>query len=175
VGLEIHRHFNGGIESTTRIAFTSDDDGWLTYFSASWMNFENVIATDHDGMVDLTDSNISKISLGAGDDFVVSSFEDDVIATGEGADTVFVHRDTIESGRGHDVIDDFDAYFDTFYVLVDESDAYSDPFADLTQTDAGALLSYADDSSVLFRGVDVGDLSEDQLQVYVLEPLVISF
>lgn len=110
------------------------------------------------------------IAGGAGDDTIGGFYGDDLIATGDGFDFVAVERDVSTGsalGHGHDTVMDFDPTMDLLIIqYYPTDDSYSDPLADLTQTAEGALLSYADDSSVLFLGLDVADLNADNIQLY---------
>ncbi len=153
---------------------------------SGWTNFEEIVGTSFDdnfslntvesGLVinagagnDIVEDGAGDdiILLGAGDDMVFNWLGDDTITTGDGSDLVLVIRDTdgtyfdFESGSagsGHDVVLDFDISEDLLLVWFTEDEDY-DPFDDLTQTADGALLSYADDSSILLVGVDIADLS----------------
>ncbi|WP_420583911.1 CARDB domain-containing protein [Ruegeria sp.] len=145
---------------------------------STYSNFEQIVLSDHDDQVDLSGSAVRDldagtgndliigsygndiIDAGAGDDFVFGNAGDDLLILGEGNDQVGIIRHTSGdgvSGFGHDVVDDFDFNFDTVVIQVDFGETY-DPMLDLVQTDEGALLQYADDSSLLLSGVDVDDL-----------------
>ena len=109
------------------------------------------------------------IRAGAGQDFVEGGLGDDTIFTGDGFDFVIVDRrtDGVTSwGDGRDVVEDFDPTQDTLVVEYLPGYGDYDPLADLVQTAEGALLSYAEGSSVLLRGVDVADLNGSNLFGY---------
>ncbi len=110
------------------------------------------------------------IAGGAGDDTLGGFLGDDVLATGDGFDFVAVERNVstgTAAGHGHDTILDFDPMTDLLIIqYYPTNDAYADPLADLSQTADGALLNYADDSSVLFMGLDISDLNADNIQLY---------
>lgn len=153
---------------------------------SGWTGFEEIIGTDFDDNFSLNEvesglvinagagndivedgTGDDTILLGAGDDMVFNWLGDDTITTGAGSDLVLVIRDTDETyfdfetgsaGSGHDVVLDFNINDDILLVFYTEDEDY-DPFTDLTQTIDGALLNYADDSSILLVGVDIGDLS----------------
>jgi hypothetical protein len=110
--------------------------------------------------------NADTIDGGSGDDILVGYWGNDTIATGEGADIVWVERDVTTSpseGHGNDVVTDFDPLLDALIVSYAPYYESYDPFADLTQTSEGALLSYADDSSILLIGVDITELNATNL------------
>ncbi len=108
------------------------------------------------------------IDGGAGNDVLAGFLGDDVITTGGGVDFIFVDRDIengATTGHGHDVVTDFDVTMDVLVVEYDADQESYDPFADLTQTAEGALLTMADDSSILLLGVDVMELNAMNLMV----------
>lgn len=108
------------------------------------------------------------IDAGSGDDMIAGMGGDDLIFTGTGQDMVFVDRETgsgVPVGHGHDVVADFDPTMDILLVEYELNEPY-DPLADITQTADGALLSYAEGSSVLLLGVDAADLNEFNVMGY---------
>ncbi len=108
------------------------------------------------------------IDAGSGDDMIAGMGGDDLIFTGTGQDMVFVDRETgsgVPVGHGHDVVADFDPTMDILLVEYELNEPY-DPLADITQTVDGALLSYAEGSSVLLLSVDAADLNEFNVMGY---------
>ncbi len=108
------------------------------------------------------------IDAGSGDDMIAGMGGDDLIFTGTGQDMVFVDRETgsgVPVGHGHDVVADFDPTMDILLVEYELNEPY-DPLADITQTVDGALVSYAEGSSVLLLGVDAADLNEFNVMGY---------
>ena len=95
---------------------------------------------------------------------------DDLIIAGEGFDFVFVDRHTAfnaaAEGDGHDVVTDFNPTMDMLIIQYDAFIETHDPFADLTQTAEGALLSYTDDASILLAGVNLSDLNAGNLTIF---------
>ncbi len=108
------------------------------------------------------------IDAGSGDDMIAGMGGDDLIFSGTGQDMVFVDRETgsgVPVGHGHDIVADFDPTMDILLVEYELNEPY-DPLADITQTADGALLSYAEGSSVLLLGVDAADLNEFNVMGY---------
>ncbi len=108
------------------------------------------------------------IDAGSGDDMIAGMGGDDLIFSGTGQDMVFVDRETgsgVPVGHGHDIVADFDPTMDILLVEYELNEPY-DPLADITQTVDGALLSYAEGSSVLLLGVDAADLNEFNVMGY---------
>ncbi len=147
---------------------------------------ERVIGTDFADVFQIVFGEVTYIEAGAGDDIVLGSFSDDtldggtgndqigglegddLILTGDGFDFVFVDRDVDDgpsTGDGYDVVTDFDPMMDVLMVEYDSHLESYDPFADLTQTAEGALLSYASDASILLQGVDISDLNAYNLML----------
>ncbi len=147
---------------------------------------ETIIATDHDDLIVIGMGAAREVHSGAGNDLLFGSFfddvldggdgndilaglwGDDVITTGDGVDFIYVDRDIengATTGHGHDVVTDFDVTMDVLIVEYDADQESYDPFADLTQTAEGALLTMADDSSILLLGVDVMELNAMNLMV----------
>ena len=146
---------------------------------------ERIIGSDHDDSLGALNSAVTYIDGGAGNDAVIGSyaddtllggsgddqmagiFGDDIISTGEGFDIVFFDREADGAGgftgHGHDVVTDFDPLSDMIVVEYDAGIETYDPFADLTQTAEGVLLTMADDSSVLLQGILIEDLTEANL------------
>lgn len=145
---------------------------------------EQVIGTASDDIFYITSGEVTDIQAGDGNDAVIGSFADDtlsggagndsmaglfgddLIMTGDGFDLVFVDRDLdsgVALGHGHDVVTDFDPLMDMLFVEYDSQSETYDPFADLTQTAEGALLTMATDSSILLQGVDVSELNASNL------------
>ena len=141
---------------------------------------ERMIGTDQDDVFMIIEGDVTYIDAGAGDDIVLGSFVDDtllggsgndqigglegddLITTGDGVDFVFVDRDSqtgVITGDGYDVVTDFDPTLDVLIVQYDAFVESYDPFANLTQTAEGALLSYTTDASILLEGVDVTELT----------------
>ena len=156
---------DGEIVNVEAIVGTSFDDALTGVFS----DLRVFDAGDGNDLIHGSEFDDS-ISGGAGDDIIGGYFGDDWIETGDGFDFVAVERDVWSgsaTGHGHDVVTDFDPTMDLLLIqYYPTEDSYSDPFADLTQTAEGALLSYANDSSVLLMGVDVADLNAANLQLY---------
>lgn len=146
---------------------------------AYYRNFEEIIATDFDDLISLFDTQVQRLELGAGDDVAegsalddvinggagndsIAGYEgDDLITLGEGADYFGVIRyadSPFPSGHGNDTITDFDVTEDLIVFQIEFGETY-DPFADMTQSDSGALISYIDGSSILLEGVDMADLT----------------
>ncbi len=108
------------------------------------------------------------IDAGSGDDMIAGMGGDDLIFSGTGQDMVFVDRETgsgVPVGHGHDIVADFDPTMDILLVEYELNEPY-DPLADITQTVDGALLSYAEGSSVLLLSVDAADLNEFNVMGY---------
>ncbi len=108
------------------------------------------------------------IDAGSGDDMIAGMGGDDLIFSGTGQDMVFVDRETgsgVPVGHGHDIVADFDPTMDILLVEYELNEPY-DPLADITQTADGALLSYAEGSSVLLLSVDAADLNEFNVMGY---------
>ncbi|WP_170388169.1 CARDB domain-containing protein [Ruegeria atlantica] len=150
-----------------------------------YTNFERMVTTDHDDQVDLSGSTIHDLQTGAGNDLIIGSDGDDTIdaglgddlivgglgndllITGDGNDMIGVVHNTsagAAKGFGHDVVDDFDFNFDSVVIEVGVGETY-DPLLDLVQTSDGALLQYAEDSSLLLKGVDLDDLGIDHFLI----------
>ena len=147
---------------------------------------ERMIGTDLNDVFMIIEGDVTYIDAGAGDDVVLGSFGDDtllggdgndqmgglegddLITTGAGVDFIFVDRDTAAgpaTGDGHDTVTDFDPTLDVLIVQYDAFVETYDPFADLSQTADGALLSYAPDASILLEGVDIADLNAANLWI----------
>ncbi|MEP5759346.1 MAG: cellulose binding domain-containing protein [Litoreibacter sp.] len=165
--------------------------------TSSWTNFEKVIGSDFDDQISILEqqpspaqvSRISELSLGAGndvalgssyddlidggtgDDFLIGALGDDVFITGDGFDFVALVRTSDEAGHGHDVVEDFDVEYDLVLLGIENGDVFN-PLDNLTQTSEGAVLNYADDSSVLFLNVDASDLTLDQFLLQDASPPV---
>lgn len=172
---------------TANIVIASFDEQDILSATGGSVGVERMIGTDHADAFQIINGDVTNIDAGAGDDVVVGSnsddtilggtgndllagiFGNDVISTGDGMDMVFVDRntaftDTVE-GHGHDIVTDFDPTMDLLLVQYDAFVESFDPFANLTQTADGALLTYADDGSVLLQDVDVTDLNASNLSI----------
>ena len=103
---------------------------------------------------------------GSGNDFLNGGAGDDLLVGGSG-DDVFVY-DAVQ--RGHDVIKDFGRCGDEDVLLINGDvfgvDDAEDVLALAQQTRAGTLITLAEDSTILLRGVDLDDLTVDDFDVY---------
>lgn len=185
-----------GVQLAYDFVFDPEDPQYLVEQGATeaqYINFETLILTAQDDHIDLSAGAAATVKAGAGNDLIFGSAGDDIleggagddliagymgndtISTGEGNDMVGVARNASAdgvSGFGHDVVDDFDFNFDAVVINVGYQDTY-DPMVDLIQTSEGALLQYADDSSLLLEGVDVADLDANHFIVVEDEPAMI--
>ena len=158
---------------------------WASGTTTVLTEVEALTTTAFADYVDLTNTAVTEVDLGDGDDVVyggdagaviragagadqvLSALGDDVVSLGEGADLFAVERWSVDGGtlgRGADVVTDFDPNADILYIEVEYGQTY-DPFADVVQTADGALIAYADDSSVLLAGVDAEALTAANLIV----------
>lgn len=173
---------------TGNLYVTSTDNFDILSATGRSDGVERMIGTDHNDQFQIINGDVTYIDAGAGDDIVLGSQSDDtllggsgndqmggldgddLIITGDGFDFVFVDRDTAfnaaPEGDGHDVVTDFDPTMDMLIVQYDAFVETYDPFADLTQTAEGALLSYTDDASILLEGVNVSDLNAGNLTIF---------
>lgn len=169
------------------LTVASIDNFDITSAPGTSIGVERMIGTDFNDQFQILNGEVTFIDAGAGDDVVLGSFADDtliggsgndqmgglegddLISTGDGFDFVFVDRD-IESGTatgdGYDVVSDFDPTVDLLIIEYDAHLESYDPFADLSQTAEGALLSYAADASILLQGVDVAELNAANLALF---------
>ncbi len=150
-------------------------------------NIERIIGSDFDDGLGGFNSNVTYLDGGAGNDQLVGSFGDDTLIGGLGDDFLFgnLGDDLITSGdgfdmiyaassdingayspNGHDIVTDFDVAMDMLLILYDPQVETFDPFANLTQTAEGALVTMSPDASVLLEGVDVFDLNLSNLTGY---------
>ncbi len=173
---------------TANVVVASTDNLDISSAVGGSLGIERMIGTDHDDMFMIINGDVTFIDGGAGNDIVLGSNGNDtliggtgddqmggldgndLITTGDGFDFVFVDRDTfgntVPVGDGHDIVTDFDPTMDLLIVQFDAYFESYDPFADLTQTTDGALLTYADDASILLQGVDVTDLNASNLLTF---------
>lgn len=177
-----------GTPPVPNLVVTSIDNFDILSATGKSEGVERMIGTDFDDQFQIINGEVTFIDAGAGDDVVLGSFSndtliggtgndqmgglegDDLISTGDGFDFVFVDRDTATgpaTGDGYDVVSDFDPTMDMLIVQYDGFVETYDPFADLSQTANGALLSYAGDASILLEGVDVADLNALNLTTFV--------
>ncbi len=148
---------------------------------------ERIIGSDFDDVLVAQATSVTEIDGGAGNDTVFGSygddsifggsgndqmaglFGDDVITTGDGFDLIFFEREPDglggTTGHGHDVVTDFDPFSDLLLVEYDANVETYDPFADLTETTDGVLLTMANDSSVFLSGIQIADLNQGNLGV----------
>lgn len=182
-GLEIFRAVTnqyGGEEPPTGYAdgverlIGSDFDDGLGGFNSTVTYFDGGAGNDQ-----LVGSYADDILLGGlGDDFIFGHFGDDTMTGGEGNDTFYgVSSDALDqySPNGHDVVTDFDIAMDMLLIVYDPNVGIFDPFANLTQTAEGALVTIAADSSILLQGVDVFDLNASNLGAYEDNPYVSTY
>jgi Ca2+-binding RTX toxin-like protein len=95
---------------------------------------------------------------GAGDDYIRGDAGNDVLTGGTGADEfIFDSRE----GAAHDVITDWEAGVD--HCVVAEVDMYALTFQ---QTAEGTLMTYAQDCTVLFQGVNENEISMADFTFY---------
>lgn len=156
--------------------------------AGSFTGVEQIEGTAFDDRIGTIYSDVAYVDGGDGNDIIVSGdgnetlvggngndslagfFGDDLIVTGDGFDLVAVEHTTsfgVRSGNGHDVVTDFDVTMDLLLFQYSFSaDPDFDPLSTGTQTADGALLNYADDSSVLLEGVDLADLNESNVLEY---------
>ena len=151
-------------------------------------NMERLIGTDFDDSIYIFDGSIREVDGGAGNDRIIGSsgadilnggtgmdeiagfLGDDTITTGDGADFIYVERrDLGTDGDGMDVITDFNPAEDTLLVGYDQYAETYDPFADITADGADTVLTYADGSSVRLEGIDLLDLTPDNLQAVPID------
>ena len=92
---------------------------------------------------------------------------DDILTTGDGADTVVGLYESDGAGgiigHGHDVVTDFDPTQDLLLFQIDQTTANWDPLAALTQTAEGVMISLTPDDSVLLKGIMVDDMDQTNL------------
>lgn len=112
-------------------------------------------------------ANDDIIDTGSGNDLVAGMEGDDILTSGAGSDAFFFFREAMSdgssTGHGHDVITDFDPMFDMLDVWLELVGDDYDPFNNLSETADGTLLAIADDSSVMLMGVNISDLTAENL------------
>ncbi|MEE9387970.1 MAG: CARDB domain-containing protein [Paracoccaceae bacterium] len=168
--------------------------------SSSVVGFEEVIGTDFDDILATFDSDnpdhVSELTVfhagaghdlifssaaddtvdaGAGNDVIATMLGDDFIFTGGGNDQILVMRDvdgSASTGHGYDIVADFDPLLDALIVQYASGTPAYDPLTDMTQTVNGALINYADDSSVLLQGVDISQLNATNMIGFEEQPFV---
>ena len=153
--------------------------------SGGAVDIERIIGSEFDDVLVAQATSVTEIDGGAGNDTVFGSFGndnlfggsgdeqmaglfgDDVITTGDGFDIIFFDREPDglggTTGHGHDVVTDFDPLSDLLLVEYDSNVETYDPFAGLTETGEGVLLTMADDSSVFLQGIQISDLNQGNL------------
>nr|WP_281403119.1 hypothetical protein [Sulfitobacter aestuariivivens] len=100
---------------------------------------------------------------GEGDDIIVGGAGNDLITGGPGADR-FIFLSFADEGQ--DTITDFDDSADTVTLFYQQGDAAPDVADLLSQTSAGAVLSYGISNTVLLDGVQMAELD---VSVFVIE------
>ncbi|WP_424940741.1 CARDB domain-containing protein [Aliiroseovarius sp. S253] len=151
-------------------------DGQVT----TLIDVEKIIGTAGNDVILATHGSATEFNAGAGDDLVIGSFADDTIDGGAGNDQIagFLGDDTLTGGDGadeflfnrssdpyggvygdnHDTITDFDVTTDVITVSHDDSSGTFNPLANIVDTANGALITYADDSTILVENVAAAEL-----------------
>lgn len=128
------------LSADTLTVHDSADGSDTTY---SVVGFQNVVGTDNADSI-TGDDDDNRLRGGAGDDTIAGGDGENVLTGGDDADT-FVH------GSGTDVITDFDS---------DEGDQIeiSSSIDEIEDEDCGAVVTFADGSSVTLVGFDSSDV-----------------
>lgn len=116
----------------------------------------------------LTGNDADIINAGADDDLIGGMDGDDLITTGDGLDQIFAARNSDgfgnTTGQGQSVVSDFDPLMDVLLIkLTGLQESPWDPLTSISDTVDGAMVQYADDSSVLFTGVTATELDQFNL------------
>ena len=135
------------------VAGTSDDGGGVD----TLISIENVgTAAGNDSLIG--DDGANRFWANGGDDFLAGGGGDDLLVGGDGADVFH-----FELHDGNDVIRDFVAgedflslgeSFDDIFASTADAQAFLDQYA--SYSEAGAYLTFGEDSSIFFVGLEPG-------------------